>query len=167
MQQINILNRLVHSFLMFFLLTGVVYAQPAHWHEVAPGVWKGIVGNPEKSDLLTAANPVAQTEALRTLPEQELPRQPRQMAADLQDGSVYLRFPLEREEQLYGFGLHFKTIHQRGRILTLHMDHYGGKDDGRTHAPVPFFVSDNGYGVFINSARYLKVWSGTAVRKDS
>jgi hypothetical protein len=51
--------------------------------------------------------------------------------------------------------------------LELHVDHYGGKDNGRTHAPVPFYVSSNGYGVFINSARYLKVWAGTEMRKDS
>src|SRR3546814_9186579 len=31
----------------------------------------------------------------------------------------------------------------------------------------PFYVSSEGYGVFINSARYLDVYAGTAVRKDS
>ena len=46
------------------------------------------------------------------------------------------------------------------------MDHYGGKNDGRTHAPVPFYVSDQGYGVLVNSARYLTVYAGTAVRRN-
>ena len=41
------------------------------------------------------------------------------------------------------------------------------EDNGRTHAPVPFYVSSKGYGVFINSARYLEVYAGTGVRKDS
>src|SRR6188474_1015412 len=83
------------------------------------------------------------------------------------DGKTYLRFPLQKEEQLYGFGLNFQTVHQRGKILQLHVDHYGGKDNGRTHAPSPFYVSSRGYGVFINSARYVTVYAGTAVRKDS
>jgi hypothetical protein len=67
---------------------------------------------------------------------------------------------------LYGFGLNFQTVHQRGKILQLHMDHYGGKDNGRTHAPTPFYVSSKGYGVFINSARYINVYAGSGVRRQ-
>jgi alpha-D-xyloside xylohydrolase len=74
---------------------------------------------------------------------------------------------LEKGEQIYGFGLNFQTVYQRGKILQLHVDHYGGKDNGRTHAPVPFYVSSKGYGIFINSARYLNVYAGSGVRKDS
>ena len=70
-------------------------------------------------------------------------------------------------EQLYGFGLNFQTVHQRGKILNLHVDHYGGRDNGRTHAPVPFYISSSGYGVLINSARYLTVYAGSGARKDS
>lgn len=68
---------------------------------------------------------------------------------------------------LYGFGLNFQTVHQRGKILNLHVDHYGGRDNGRTHAPVPFYISSSGYGVLINSARYLTVYAGSGARKDS
>ena len=83
------------------------------------------------------------------------------------DGKTYLRFPLEEGEKIFGLGLNFQTVEQRGRILRLHVDHYGGNDNGRTHAPVPFFVSSRGYGAFINSARYLDAWIGTSIRKDS
>ena len=64
-------------------------------------------------------------------------------------------------------GLNFKTHNQRGRILNLHMDHYGGTDNGRTHAPVPFYVSSRGYGVLIDAARYMTVYAGTAIRVDA
>jgi alpha-D-xyloside xylohydrolase len=40
-------------------------------------------------------------------------------------------------------------------------------DNGRSHAPIPFYVSSKGYGVFINSARYIDIWVGTGVRVDS
>jgi alpha-glucosidase (family GH31 glycosyl hydrolase) len=63
--------------------------------------------------------------------------------------------------------LNFQTVFQRGKVLTLHVDNYAGKDNGRTHAPTPFYVSSKGYGVFINSARYINVYAGTAVRRDS
>jgi alpha-D-xyloside xylohydrolase len=85
----------------------------------------------------------------------------------LVDGKTYLHFPLDNVEKIFGLGLNFKTVEQRGRIMRLHVDHYGGKDNGRTHAPVPFYVSSKGYGVFINSPTYIDVWVGTAVRKDS
>lgn len=90
-----------------------------------------------------------------------------QVVSRIEAGKTILRLPLRKEEQLYGFGLNFQTVHQRGKILNLHVDHYGGKDTGRTHAPVPFYVSSAGYGVFINSARYLTVYAGSAARKDS
>jgi alpha-glucosidase (family GH31 glycosyl hydrolase) len=157
----------IHILLLVILYPFKGFCQQQSWEEVAPGVWKGIIGNPEALDFLSVAEPQPNTTALKLLPDEKIPGQPQQLVSSIQDHSVYLRFPLEKEEQLYGFGLNFKTIHQRGRILTLHVDHYGGKDDGRTHAPVPFYVSSRGYGVFINSARYLKIWAGTAVRKDS
>jgi alpha-D-xyloside xylohydrolase len=63
--------------------------------------------------------------------------------------------------------LNFKSVAQRGRIFRLHVDHYGSEDNGRTHAPVPFFISSKGYGVLVNAARYIDVSVGSAVRKDS
>jgi len=82
------------------------------------------------------------------------------------DNKTFLRFPLQQGEQLFGLGLNFKAVQQRGMIKTLHVDHYGGNDNGRTHAPVPFYVSSLGYGVLINSARYLTVYAGTATRAE-
>ncbi len=96
-----------------------------------------------------------------------LPQLANEIVGSRQDGKTSLRIPLQRKEQLYGFGLNFQTVHQRGKILNLHVDHYGGRDNGRTHAPVPFYISSSGYGVLINSARYLTVYAGSGARKDS
>jgi len=134
---------------------------------VAPGIWKTVIGNPEEYDLLKAAGVKPEMESTARLGKAEFPLDVKDIAAGISEGKTSLRFPLVKEEQLYGFGLNFKTVQQRGRIMQLHVDHYGGKDNGRTHSPVPFYVSDRGYGVFINSARYITVYAGTAVRKDS
>lgn len=75
------------------------------------------------------------------LPENEI-------KATVFDGKTYLQFPLEVGEKIFGLGLNFKTVEQRGRILRLHVDHYGGEDNGRTHAPVPFYVSSKGYDFY-------------------
>jgi len=141
--------------------------QDLKWIEKAAGVWSVTIGNPDKLDLFSTAGIKPAYDALSKMGASDFPVAKQDIVALINDGKAYLRFPLKKEEQLFGFGLNFKTVHQRGRIMELHVDHYGGTDNGRTHAPVPFYVSSNGYGVFINSSRYLKVYAGTGVRKDS
>lgn len=134
---------------------------------VAPGVWKGIAGKPETFDLLKAAGVKMALPALQKMPAVVFPFDENEVVGLINDQKTLLRFPLEKEEQLYGFGLNFQTVYQRGKIFQLHVNHYGGTDNGRTHAPTPFYVSSKGYGVLINSARYLTVYAGTGVRKNS
>jgi alpha-glucosidase (family GH31 glycosyl hydrolase) len=137
------------------------------WTEVAPGVWKAVSGTPDKLNLFNAAGVEPFIRGLEKMGPAGFPLTLEKISAEIINGETYLRFPLEKEEQIFGFGLNFKTLFQRGKILQLHVDHYGRSDNGRTHAPVPFYVSQKGYGVFINSSRYIKVYAGTAVRKDS
>ena len=137
------------------------------WTEVEPGIWKGIVGTPEDYNLLSVAGCKPSEQGFTRLPRVALPSLASQITADIRDGKTNISIPLVKNEQLYGFGLNFQTVHQRGKILNLHVDHYGGKDTGRNHAPVPFYISSDGYGVFINSARYITVYAGSGARKDS
>lgn len=137
------------------------------WKSVEPGVWKAAVGTPESVSLLDMAGIVPRSEALSRKTPVEFPLLSADISAVMVDGKTFLRFPLKDDEQIYGFGLNFQTVHQRGKILRLHVDHYGDQDNGRTHAPVPFYISSKGYGVLINAARYVDVWAGTAARKDS
>jgi alpha-glucosidase (family GH31 glycosyl hydrolase) len=162
------MNRMFKYLICLFLVCSVSrsMAQDIIWEEVAPGVWKGTIGKPESYNLLTASGAKPYTEGLKNMGAVAFPLVKTEITGKLIDGKTYLRFPLDRTEQVYGFGLNFQTVHQRGKILQLHVDHYGGKDNGRTHAPTPFYVSSNGYGVFINSARYLNVYAGTAVKRD-
>ncbi|QRR03662.1 glycoside hydrolase family 31 protein [Dyadobacter sandarakinus] len=141
-------------------------AQSIQWQEIAPGVWKGIAGTPDTYNLLQAAGTTA-SPALQKLPKEDFPLDAAEISFQLNNGKTYLRFPLVEEEQLFGFGLNFQTVHQRGRIMQLHMDHYGTSDNGRTHAPVPFYISSRGYGVFVNVAKYIDVYAGSHVRRDS
>lgn len=149
------------------LLTLLPAGAQIAWQQVEPGVWKGVVGTPEDYSLLSVSGATPKKEGFTRLPQVSLPALAGEIVGNIQDGKTSLRIPLQRREQLYGFGLNFQTVHQRGKILNLHVDHYGGRDNGRTHAPVPFYVSNLGYGVLINSARYLTVYAGSGARKDS
>lgn len=137
------------------------------YKEVAKGVWKVTAGTPEKYNLLSELDITPKISTINQMTPADLPINKEDIKMEIIDGKTYIRFPLDKNEKIFGLGLNFKTVEQRGRIMRLHVDHYGGTDNGRTHAPVPFFVSSKGYGAFINSARYIDCWIGTSVRKDS
>ena len=140
---------------------------PLTWIKQASGVWTATAGQPESVNFTAISEVKPKLGALNAMQDVKFPLSATEIKAVAFDGKTYLQFPLEVGEKIFGLGLNFKTVEQRGRILRLHVDHYGGEDNGRTHAPVPFYVSSKGYGVFINSARYLDFWIGTAIPKDS
>lgn len=164
------MNKIKKTILLAFAgcITLLSHAQPeAQWTQIHPGTWKLSVGVPQQISLLGAAGISPDEKGLAKLPTTGFPINQAEIDVRQKDGKTYLRFPLQREEQIFGFGLNFQTVNQRGRILNLHVDHYGGNDNGRTHAPVPFYVSSNGYGVLIDAAVYMTVYVGTAVRTDT
>lgn len=137
-------------------------------HEEGPGVWKLTFGKADHVTLLSELDCEPRWQSIKGLGEApQLPFGLDEIHIEEVEGKTHVRFPLEVDEQIYGLGLNFKSVNRRGSTMRLHVDHYGVKDNGRTHAPVPFFVSSRGYGVLINSARYIDVWCGTGVRRDS
>ena len=152
--------------LFLFLSCNSVIAQPnIAWKSVAPGVWSAKVGKPDPFNFYTAIQTKPRIGALQLMEAVNFPLPKNDIKATIIDGKTYLHFPLDSSEKIFGLGLNFKTVEQRGRIMRLHMDHYGGQDNGRNHAPVPFYISSKGYGVLINAARYIDVWVGTAVER--
>ena len=152
------------------ILTGLVLAaahpgradQPA-FAEVAPGVWKASIGTPEDLTLLGAAGATPDRDALAAMPRAGFPLRADGIDGRLTHGKVALRFPLAADEDVYGLGVDFTAMRRTGSAFQLHVDHWGGRP-GRTHAPVPFYVSTKGYGVFIDSSRYITVNVGLGVR---
>ena len=151
----------------FFSMDANSQKATLQWKKMANGVWKAEVGKPELINFLTISGVHPKTAAINNMPLATFPITENEIKVEVYDGKTYLRFPLDKNEKIFGLGLNFKTVEQRGRILRLHEDHYGGIDNGRSHAPIPFYVSSKGYGVFINSTRYLDIWVGTGVRVDS
>jgi len=156
-----------------FLIVLVVACQPIkqkeklQWQDLGGGITKLTIGTPEKINLTNQLQVQPKWEALQAMPKASLPFDPKELKIELVDNKTYIHFKLNPEEQIYGLGLQFKNVEQRGHHYRLHVDHYGGKDNGRTHAPVPFFISSTGYGAFINSARYIEVYVGTSGDKET
>jgi len=154
-------------FLLFSCKKESVVPEKTDWEEMANGIWKLSVGKKQGLNLLDAANIEPKIDRLNQFPISKFPLDTSLIKIRKENNKIFVQLPLDKAEQIYGLGLHFKTVNRRGNIYTLKMDHYGGRDNGRTHAPVPFYVSSNGYGVLINSARYITVYVGTTVRVDS
>jgi alpha-D-xyloside xylohydrolase len=133
------------------------------WEQVAPGVWKAMVGQAEDLTLLSAAAVLPKTGALKAMPEAAFPLDQNEIEGRMINGKIALRFPLALDEDVYGLGVDFRTMRRTGSTFLLHSDHWSGQT-GRTHAPVPLYISTKGYGILINSARYLKLNVGVSVR---
>lgn len=137
------------------------------WSEVAPGVWKATVGTPESLTLLSAAGatPPARA-ALAAMPKVGFPLDDKEIEGRRWAAKTTVRFPLDAKEDIYGLGVDFSSMRRNGAVFELHVDHWDSRRGitGRTHAPVPLYVSTKGFAVLFDSARYLRVTVGHGVR---
>jgi len=133
------------------------------WEKVAPGIWKASLGAKEIAPMDYAGAP--KIDAISQLGDPAFPLDQENIRGELAPMRASVRIPLNESEKIYGLGLEFKGINRRGNVYHLKVDHYGGVT-GFTHAPVPFYISSNGYGVLINTARRPSVYAGVGNRKD-
>ena len=138
-----------------------------NWQSMANGIWRCQLGDLSKEQCYSnlAAEP-PRLDRINALPPAGFPFVGDVPSYQNNDGKITVRIPAEADEQLYGFGLQFDGLKKNKTVLTLNTDHWG-KGGGRTHAPVPFYISNRGYGLFFNTARFLKVYCQIGNRKDS
>ena len=122
---------------------------------VAPGVFRIRAGEPEKivPSMVRAA---AREDALAALPSSnEPPFSPDKVKFWRMARGCRIELPLSASESIYGLGLQCKHLEQNGWRRTLYTASGDDNGKGMSHAPVPFYVSSAGYGVLVDSARYL------------
>ncbi len=71
-----------------------------------------------------------------------------------------VEFPLEDDCQIFGFGLQLKQFNHRGRKLRMDVNADPVTNNGESHAPVPFFVTNKGWGMYFDTARYAEFYCG-------
>lgn len=79
---------------------------------------------------------------------------------------IALELPYDNDAEYYGFGLQLKVMAFKGRKVTLRTNSDPAAATGDSHAPVPFFVSTKGYGIYVDTARYAEFIFG-AQKSDS
>lgn len=138
-----------------------------NWQRQAAGVWHAPVGQPSALSPLAWMRQEPRHEALQRLGEAELPlRLEEEVRVERVGAMLVLSFPLTEQEAVYGLGLQFMRMNQRGRTRFLRVNSDPKQDTGETHAPVPFFVTDRGYGVLIDTSRIVSVHCGSTVRLE-
>lgn len=129
------------------------------WREVYPGIWKATVGVPEAYTPVTSRAVAPASEPLAQLPK--VSRVPLVGAqGKVTDRGCLLAFPLAPGEQVYGLGLQFLSFEQRGKRKVARVNADPKMDTGDSNAPVPFYVTTSGIGIFVDTARYADFYFG-------
>lgn len=77
-----------------------------------------------------------------------------------------IEFPILVDEQVFGFGLQLKSFNHKNHKLQLRANSDPVAATGDSHAPVPFFVTNKGYGMYFDTARYVEVHCGYGKNKN-
>jgi alpha-D-xyloside xylohydrolase len=136
-------------------------ASSAPWKQVYPGVWKAVIGIPERFTPVASRLIPAQNEAFAKLPHLDAVPLGEIRGRRTAQGCV-VELPLRPNEQIYGLGLQFLSFSQRGKKKTARVNADPRLDTGDSHAPVPFYVTTEGIGVLIDTARYATFYFGDA-----
>jgi alpha-D-xyloside xylohydrolase len=133
-------------------------------------VWKVRIGRPEARTPMTLLPRTPRHEALEGMrPVEACPIGVDQLRMMIRPRGVRVEItpaPRQTPEQFYGLGLQLGRLNQTGRKRTLRVNSDPIGDCGDSHAPVPFFVSTAGYGVFVDTARYATFYMASHQRHD-
>jgi alpha-D-xyloside xylohydrolase len=131
------------------------------WEPVYPGVWRARAGSPEEFTPVSSRLVPPQTEAFAKLPRVDKAPALWIEAKETQRGCT-VRLPLRPDEQVFGFGLQLLSFAQRGKKKVARVNADPKIDTGDSHAPVPFYVTTEGIGILVDTARYATFYLGDA-----
>lgn len=69
---------------------------------------------------------------------------------------VRVTFKADRQEGFYGLGERFNALNQRGNVMDIRVYEQYKNQGKRTYMPVPFLLSSQGYGVWVQSSRWMQ-----------
>lgn len=146
----------------------LTFAQPpAQLTIVAPGVKKLASGMPEQFSPYSFCTEKPLTEAMGRLPEGSLPFNINDIKITRTERGVLVEIPLNEEEQLYGFGLQMGSFNQKGLRKKPVVNDNPSHDLGYSHAPMPFYVSNKGYGILVNTSHYTTFYCGSTAKNTN
>ncbi len=138
----------------------------SQWKEAYPGVWRATLGTPEQYTPVSSRMIAPKTAAFDKLPQiQSAPLAP--ISGRRIPRGFMIDLPLRPNEQVYGFGLQFLSFAQRGKKKKCRVNADPRQDTGDSNAPLPFYVTTEGIGVLVDTARYADFYFGDARPKPT
>jgi alpha-D-xyloside xylohydrolase len=136
--------------------------------KVANGIWKLRWGEPEEFTPIKVTEINSSVEALEKLISNGVPPIARNdIKINEKQRGLTIELPLKKDEQIYGFGLQLHRVNHTGRKKVIRVNSDPVADTGDSHAPVPFYVSTAGYGVYVDTSRYAAFYCGTNLPKGT
>jgi alpha-D-xyloside xylohydrolase len=150
----------VFTLTLFIIFQGAFTKVQAQIENVAPGVQKMSAGVPDKFTPYSFRLEPPMKTALEKLPAGKLPFKIDDIKVSVNSRGVIVKIPLDTAEQLYGFGLQFGSCDQLGLKIKPIVNDNPLNDLGYSHGPTTFYASTKGYGILINTARYITFYCG-------
>ncbi len=76
------------------------------------------------------------------------------------DKGCIIEFSISPDTKIYGFGLQLYQFNHYGRKVTVRCNADAPRATGDSHAPVPFFITNKGWGIYFDTARYAEFYCG-------
>ncbi|HXC34733.1 MAG TPA: TIM-barrel domain-containing protein [Candidatus Acidoferrales bacterium] len=135
---------------------------------VAPGIWRIRFGHPERFTPTHFRTTQIDLAGLKDVtPDASLPFNLREIVFQVSDRGCSVQLPMKKRESIYGFGLHTELFDMTqgkngpsGRRVVLAPTDMPENDLGESHAPVPFYGSSEGYGIYVDTARFAAFYTG-------
>jgi len=137
-----------------------------NWTSVHPGVWRVTIGTPAPFTLVSSRLVPPHPTGFAALPPADSPPKLSVSARRSARGCT-VRLPLKANEQIFGLGLQLLSFAQRGNKKTVRVNADPKMDTGDSHAPAPFYVTTEGIGILVDTARYATFYLGSAHPKPT
>lgn len=146
---------------VFLMLACTPYSRAQQVVKVSPGIWKIVYGETEKftpgdfkdSALLSGLNNMPAGD--------KMPDIINSIKFSQVTGGISAELVMDPTERIYGFGLQVNTFEQRGLRREIRTNSWTIGNIGFSHAPLPFYISSKGYGVLVNTSRYVNFYMGS------
>ncbi len=138
--------------------------------QIAKGIWKISFGTAEKHTPVSMRKSevrFAGLEQVGEAQEEAMPNIISQLTCQIRRRGITITCPMESEEDIYGFGLQLLSMNYAGRRRYTKVNSDPRMDTGESHAPVPFYISTAGYGLLVDTYRYVTFSMGTNAQKGA
>jgi len=143
------------------MLPTSVPATAVHLTPIAPGIWRLRCGTPERLTPLAFRSAPLNEALLQGLPAvAHPPFAPGEIQFRVSGRGCAIELPMTRDERIYGLGLSTRLFEMTDRRAFIRPSDNPENGLNESHAPVPFYVSTRGYGVFVDTARYASFYTG-------